>query len=330
MAATGLSLAYPFLLGATSRPLLQQSRAFGFTFITVNLVSMILIAEDQATGRFGRYNALRVLQQVCLLAGLVFLWFTSTTTPPFILLVVAMSLAAPFAARIVKYLAADAGRVRVSDVRELLRTGARIQVLNVSGYIATQLDQALLSFLLPARDFGLYVVAMAVGSAHTTIIGPSLSAVEFPRLAALTDPTEAMRQAMNAGKRAFRISLACSVVVPPVALLALPLVYGKSYSEAALPAVILSLGMGARSFRSYFSYAARAVGFLRIALITEWAAAGATVLLLPLLATWLGLTGATIGVTLANWLGLSVILLQLSRKSGVSIRKFLFQSEAPV
>jgi len=330
LASAALFVTYPFLLGPTSKPLVQQSRAFAFTFISVNLLSMILIAEDQSIGRFGRYNALRVLQQVCLLVGLVILWFTSTTTPPVMLLVIAASLAAPFSARIVNYLGSDSGRVCLSDVRELLRTGCRIQVLNVSGYISTQLDLALLSFLLPARDFGLYAVAMAVGSAHTSIIGPSLSAVEFPRLAALPERAIAMKQAMDAVKRPFRFSLACSVVVPPIALLAVPLVYGKDYSGAALPAVILSVGMGARSFRSYFSYAARAVGLLRIALIAEWAAAGATVVLLPVLVTWLGLTGATIGVTIANWLGLSVLLFQLSRNSGLSIRQFVFQREAIV
>lgn len=315
VASAVLATALPFLLSAGASGLLGEARLFSVAFVTASLVSMILIAEDQSAGRFGRYNLLRVLQQLALLAGLAVLWLTKSQSPATVLAAVALSLGVPFTARIVHYIAGEAGHLNAPDARGLLRTGARIQLLNVSGYLATQMDQAFLSFLLSAHDFGLYAVALAVGSAHATIVGTSVSAVDFPRLAALQDQEAALRQAIDGFRKPLRLSLVGSVILTPLAFLAVPIVYGKDFSGAALPAVLLSLGTAARAYRSYLSYAARALGLIRTALFGEWTAAGATLVLLPVLTTSYGLTGAAVAVTAANWLGLAATLGPLSRRA---------------
>lgn len=209
-------------------------------YIPLFVVTANLMAIDQGSGDFRRFNFARnVLNPVYLLLVVTF-WIVGIRE---VIWFVAAQLVANLAVLVYRLAAMKAndwqpGEKRL-DRQELVRAGIPFFLAGVAYMIRDNIDRALLLFLLGPAPLGLYVVALTASGAHMTL-SKSFNLVVFARSAALSK-----QEALADAAKLFRMTWVVNAVFGAMLAVALPwlipLFFGKSFSGSVAPALFLIL-----------------------------------------------------------------------------------------
>lgn len=205
--------------------------------------------------------------------------------------------------------------------RPMLRYGMPALLTTLPQTLNLRLDQILMSSILPPRQLGLYVVAVAWSSVSQPGVN-ALGLVLFPRVAA-TD--EADRSATFA--RGVRLAIAPTIIVTIIALLVTPvavaLLFGSAFAPAAGAAAVLLIASAILNMNFVLAEGLRGIGRPKVPLIAEVVGLVITVLALAALLHPLGIIGAAV----ASVLGYGTVFITLTRyashTTGLSLAAFL-------
>lgn len=211
----------------------------------------------------------------------------------------------------------------LAEARSLLPSNAVTLGMYLAGFADRAGPRALIGVVLGEAALGLYVVAFRLYDQLAAIIVHPMSTVALPAVVAAKDDPRELERLIEGG---FRLSTALSFPVfigfACVTPLAVPLLLGQQWQEAALPAALLAL-IGLRSATGIFTVAIlRATGrSLQAMLMIALGALVSTVGVA--LAAPYGIAAATAAILLRTYLTWPLGIVLVSRATGVSVARQL-------
>jgi O-antigen/teichoic acid export membrane protein len=214
------------------------------------------------------------------------------------------------------------GAIRIDRAQDLLKYGLPLTLGSLPQSLNLRLDQVLMAALVPPRFLGLYVIAVA-WSGITTPALTAFSQVLFPILLAIDDPHRQFTMLARSARLTAMCAAACGVVLIISAPVAIPLIYGRAFAEAALAACILSAGSVFLAVNNVLSEGFRAVGLTKHPMYAELTGFAATgVLLVMLLPRW-HLVGASIASVISYAVTAAVLISSATRSRAAPPRTFI-------
>jgi O-antigen/teichoic acid export membrane protein len=166
-------------------------------------------------------------------------------------------------------------------------------------YVNSRFDQALIAAWLAPAQLGLYTVAVSAASLVMTT-SQALKITVLPLLASETN--HKLQDHMLV--RIFRTYFSASIVMAPVYALGLfwiiPIIYGQSFTSAALPAAILVFGAIVFGAKDILTVCARALGQPWLGSKAELIATVITIILLVITLPIIGIVGVFVALGLAR------------------------------
>lgn len=204
----------------------------------------------------------------------------------------------------------------LSGAAALLGEGAPMVRLGmafiVSGVFGSGAEMVVRSFLNNCADLdtvGLYNAGFMITVTYAGMVFSAMETDYFPRLSAVNHDTAAVNLAAN---RQIEVSLLIIAPMLTFLIMALPLLIPLLYSGKFTPVVDMSqvatLSMYSRAMMLPVAYMALAKGHSRAYLVLEGVSATGLVVLVMLCFSRWGLTGAGVGILLANVFDLAVTL----------------------
>lgn len=210
------------------------------------------------------------------------------------------------------------GKLRAGMAHRLFQYGLPLTLGSMPQYLNLRLDQVLMAVFVPPRVLGLYVTAVA----WSGIVMPALTALSqvlFPTIMALHDTTrqhELLARSLRLSTLGAAVCAGALILVTPAAI---PSIYGKAFSDAALPACILAFGSVFLSMNNVLSEGFRALGLPKHPMYAELAGFAATgVLLMLLLPRW-PLVGASVASAMSYGVTTAVLILCAARTGATTV-----------
>ena len=182
----------------------------------------------------------------------------------------------------------------------------------VSGVFGSGAEMVVRSFLNNCADLdtvGLYNAGFMITVTYAGMVFSAMETDYFPRLSAVNHDTAAVNLAAN---RQIEVSLLIIAPMLTFLIMALPLLIPLLYSGKFTPVVdmaqVATLSMYSRAMMLPVAYMALAKGHSRAYLVLEGVSATGLVVLVMLCFSRWGLTGAGVGILLANVFDLAVTL----------------------
>ena len=214
------------------------------------------------------------------------------------------------------------GKVRAIVARRLFQYGLPLTLSSMPQFLNLRLDQVLMAALVPPRILGLYVTAVAWG----TLITPALNALSQVLFPMILEQADSNRQHELLG-RSLRLSAlgaaACAGVLLLFTPIMIPLIYGRAFGDASLPACILILGSVFLSMNNILSEGFRALGLPKYPMYAELAGLGVTGILLTVLLPRWPLAGASIASLISYGVTTAVLLACAARTGAISIARLV-------
>ncbi len=319
MLATGMvTVVAGFLLApmlAHRLPAVTAGYRIAFGTLIVGFVAGSFTASLQARD-LHRWNVVRVTQPAFSLIAIVVLWRLRRLTLDAALIVIAATalLQLVWAYRYCRRTGLAPGRARVALVRPLLGYGATQMAALAPWTMNAQLDQLVLSQMVPAADLGRYAIAVSISMLPMPLV-MAIGNVAFPRLAAKREMTAATRQLQRFSVLA-GAGLAAAILVPlaAVSYWLVPLVFGAAYRGAVPLLWILVPGSIFLACGQVTGDLLRGRCQLKVMVLAEGIAAIFTVALLFALLPLVGVYGAAIASTVSYGVALAVMLRRLLRR----------------
>ena len=257
-----------------------------------------------------RWNVVRVIQPLLSCAAMVTLWRLRilTLNNVLVLLPVTMLLQLIWAYVCCRGVGLAPGRATLSLARPLAAYGAAQIAALAPATLNAQLDQLILSQIVPSADLGRYAIAVSLSLLPLPLVA-AIGNVAFPKLAAqrrVTASTHKVQKLAVLGGGA--IAAAALVPLAAVAYWMVPLVFGRGYQGAVPLLWILTPG-------TIFLACSQVAGDLlrgrKRPMLVAWSqglAALFTVALLLMLLPLVGVYGAPIASTIAYGVALAAML----------------------
>lgn len=230
------------LLIPQSEPSILRGATWFLPFIFFNQVTLVLMAVDQGRGDFSKFNWTRLVINPVFLSGIVLLWILGVKDA--FGYVMALLVANAIVASVRLFGAVSTVR-RSNSFRNdsvvsplgLLKESLPYGASSIVGSLFQQADKTILLFLMGTTELGIYSVAMTAGMVGGTL-SSAASTVVFGLSAQAGD-----RSGYDQVARVFRLSswiwlmvgLGLVLIIPFL----LPLVYGKEFNPAVVPALLL-------------------------------------------------------------------------------------------
>jgi O-antigen/teichoic acid export membrane protein len=285
----------------------------------------------QGRGDFVPWNIMRVTPNVLWIAVLFFAWVIARPTPSFLAitnLIAMASLVFPFALiasrRIAGPFYPDRGKLL-----PMLRYGFPCMVTLMPQILNLRLDQMVMAAVLPARELGLYVVAVAWSNAVMPLLG-AIGAVTCPAVASAPDPEEAARR-FAAGSR---VTAMLAVVLCTISLAVTPkmvvLLFGPEFHGAVATALVLVPAGAILGFNVVLQEGLRGIGKPYEVLRAELAGVGVTAVALAAMLHRMGTMGAALA-SVFGYLTIAIVLLFSARRyTEISFQRLLIPSAVEV
>jgi antigen flippase len=258
----------------------------------------------------GRWNLVRMSQPVLALAGIVVLWrlrlLNLNTAVDVLIGSIGVQLGYAYHCCRLRELAP--GRAQVRLVRPLVRYGLSQLAAVTPASINMQLDQLVLSQVVPAADQGRYAVAVSITLVPIPLVS-AIGNVAFPRLAAQRTVT-AQSHRLQLAAVLTSAGLAASILLPAaaVAYWVIPLVYGSGFRGAVPLIWILTPGGISLSCIQVAGDVLRGRNRQKLVAAAEGLAAVFTVVLLIVLLPLTGVAAAAIASTFAYGVAAAVMI----------------------
>lgn len=234
--ALACGLALPILLPVDKHHLLPASYVFTL-FIPLNHLALNLQGIDHGAGNFVWLNVTRAVLYPIYFSGLVLAWLYADDK---VLWAISALLVANGIVVLIQIFAKNRGLLsggeRVST-RDVLFTSFPFMTANVIGLLCMQTDKALLVWLLPPQEIGLYVAAFAAAGS-VNVLSSSLGIVQFSK-AAQSAPGHGFSDLARLIRRGGLASILGAGLLAVFLPWLLPLVYGIDFKAATPTALIL-------------------------------------------------------------------------------------------
>jgi O-antigen/teichoic acid export membrane protein len=320
---TAAYLLMPILLHAQAPTIISAGRWYLLLIPIYAFVGM-LMHPLRGRGDFVPWNLMRLMPNVLWFGVLLLAWILARMTPTFVTaanLIVLSLLLPPFAAVLIRRVPGPF----TPDKRKLspmLHYGLPCMITGVPQLLNSRLDQMLMAALLPPRDLGLYVVAVAWSSAPAPLLN-AVGAVTTPAVASAADHAQGARQ-MAAGARATAaLALVLCLGLEFLTPLAIAILFGERFRTSVPAALVLVPATGVLGLNLVLQEGLRGLGRPYSALQAELAGLVVTAAALAALLRPMGIMGAAFASLLGYTTVTVVLLYNARRHAGTPMRALL-------
>jgi O-antigen/teichoic acid export membrane protein len=316
-AAIGFLCAGPFMLfGYLLMPMMLHSQnaaiiSGGRWYLLLTLIyifTVIPISALRGRADFVIWNAMRVTPGVIWLLVLFAGWAFNRAAPVFLAganLAGLAILAFPFAG-VIKYWLSGSFLPERRKCLSMLRYGFPCMLTGVPQTANLRLDQVLMSALLPPRDLGLYVVAVAWSGVTAPLLN-ALSAVTTPAVASVL-VTHGVQRLAAATRATVTLAIALCIILAVITPIAIVVLFGARFTGSIAAAFVLLPAGGVLGVNLVIEEGLRGLGQPYAVLQAELAGLVVTVLALAAMLLRLGIMGAAI----ASLIGYSTVTITLA------------------
>jgi O-antigen/teichoic acid export membrane protein len=197
-----------------------------------------LIAAELGNLRVNRYNIYHIVNPLTYLAALSILWALHAVTVENVVWA-NLTGAACSTALVLWNLRKDLRhRPAAAEARQLLHIAWRFHATAILVLATGQIDRLVVIALLDDRNVGLYAAALTFAGSGLTILSTSFHTLMFPSIA--RKDAVAQREYLANGLRyAMFLIVACSLPLIASVPILLPMLFGKAFSAAVLPSMVL-------------------------------------------------------------------------------------------
>lgn len=272
------------------------------------LLNQIFTYVLRAREEFGTYNAIRYLQPLLTLFGLIFLVFAGLLTPLNATLAYVLPVIPIFLYMLVYlwriYRPTFSGARRA--FRALTSYGLRSYGADVTGVLSNELDRALVAAFLGPAAVGLYVVAMSL-SRMLDVFQAAVVSVIFPK--AVGQSQDEVVVLIERGARVCgTVTLLAAAGLGLLGPWALSFVYGSQFLGAVPVLRLLLLAVALNGITLILCQAFMALDRPGFVTVVQISGLGLIVVLLPMLVPHYGLEGAGIALVVSAVIRLAFAL----------------------
>ena len=289
---TAASIAFQLLLFWS--PTLGVSKVLFIAFACQPLqyaLTQISVAHLRAQGRYTLWNILRVVVPSVYLAGLVLVIVLGALT---VNMAIVCLLAGNIVVLIVSTLSiclSHPPSTSRADIEHMLSLGWKNHLITMQTYANQQLDQVFLATMVPAAQLGAYTIAVTYASAGFSL-GQAPALQMYSYFSRQENPDRAAYRRLLA--RTMLLLTSISFVSAVLAPFLIPLLFGKSYEAAVVPALVLIFSAPLLSLGAMFSAIWKSAGKPLAAAKGQRIGLLLTVVTLPAAITCFGIDGAAI------------------------------------
>jgi O-antigen/teichoic acid export membrane protein len=313
----------PLLLSMQSGRIVHASRVY---LMLVPVFVLVGLPQQQLRGiqRYRLWNALRIVPPLLWLGLLLVAVYMRITDPVRMTAAYLILLASvgPATAWMVWKSSAGPAAPTARTVSSLIKFGLPSALATLPLFFNLRLDQMMVAAVVPARELGVYMAAVAWGSC-IPMLSSALAMIVSTQIAAGTSDSERRRH-FSRGVRG-----ASWLIVVPVILLSvatpfgITMLFGRSFQAAVVPAIVQVIASGANALNGVLEELLRGYGRPTAMLWAESTAVAVGVPALLILLPRAGLTGASIASLAGNVAAMVVLLVQCRRFAGVHVLDIL-------
>lgn len=246
--ALGLSLpvivvgyfAIPHLLSQDKRHLIGIIQ-FYLLWLPLQFVALNLLALDHGGLRWKNFNLGRLWFYIPNMIFLVLFWiFKIEQLVWFVAAYMGSTLIMVIFRVKLQWALIKRGQFKLHMAKHLLRQGFPFFCASISGEASLKVDQILIITFLPSAMIGYYAAAFAFASVHVSL-GAALKDTSFGAMANATDIATQGRFVTKMFRQASLLYCLAGGAVVCLAPLMIPLLFGRTFSPAIKPAMLLAL-----------------------------------------------------------------------------------------
>jgi O-antigen/teichoic acid export membrane protein len=303
----------PRLLPTQSAHVVQAAQAY---LIFVPVYAFVGLPHQLLRGiqKYRLWNIIRVVPPLLWLAMLAVVVYLRITDPIRIAaaFVAMLACVGPAVTWVAWKNSVGAPSPTLSTISSMVRFGFPSALATLPQFFSLKLDQMMVAALVPARDLGMYMVAVAWG-ACIPMLSSALAIVVSTQIAAGSTDAERSRHFSRGVRGAIWLIAGPVIILSAVTPFGITMVFGHAFQGAVVPAMILVVAAGANALNGVLEELLR--GYGRPA-ATLWAETTAVAVGLPALLILLpraGLAGAGLA-SLVGYLAATAVLLVQSRR----------------
>lgn len=195
---------------------------------------------------------------------------------------------------------------------ELVKYGLPSASATLSQFFNLKLDQIMVAAILPARDLGVYMVAVSWGTC-IPMLSSALAMVVSTQIAGGASHAERNHKFSQGVRNGAWMIAAAVVLLAAATPVGIAIVFGGAFQAAVIPAAILVVASGTNALNGVLEELLRGYGRPSATLFAETVAVAVGLPALVLLLPRLGLTGAALA-SLAGYLSGTAVLFFQSRR----------------
>jgi len=270
-----------------------------FLCVPIFYISGYFLRILHGVGEFGVWNSIKIADKSVYASGVVLLWLNEVVSVQFVVYayllssVVVLILGSISLANKVEW-----PRIDFPLIAQMLRYGGKNYLASLTGQANSRLDQALISAFLPARQLGLYRVAVS-SSRTIRIVNTGIKEVLFSKTSRAETATEGTLEIFRS-LRTSGLVLSLSAAALAIALpFLIPIAFGSEFEESVLAAEILLAAMVFWGMKQTLYNGIRGQGRPEVLFYAEAVGSVITGVGLYVLLQWMGIEGAAIASLLA-------------------------------
>ena len=318
----------PVMLHAQSASIVRASRWY---LLLVPIFILIGIPRYPLQGRsdFVPWNAMRIAPNLLWIGVLGLAWYLGRAVPRFVAtanLIALILLFIPFAIIVWRRIP---GPFTPNPHKwpSMLRFGLPCMMTMAPQVLNARLDQMLMAALLPPRDLGLYVVAVAWSGAVAPLLG-AISAMTMPAVASAVDHEQRVRRFAVASRIATTLALMVCVGLTAITPLAIILLFGTAFKASIPAAMVLMPAAAVLGLNAVLEEGLRGLGRPYPVLQAELAGLATTAIGLAVMLRPMEIMGAAIASLLGYSTVTGTLLYSAWRYTGASPKDLLVSSMA--
>ena len=304
----------PWLMPQAESHLISLARLF-VLFIPLNHLALNLIAIDQGSGNFKRFNFTRAILNPLYVMILIGLWLAGIREVRWFVIALLVSNLGVVVVRLFlairKYPIAGKLYSLVSIVKQSIHFG----LAGIAQPVYMQADKALMLWLLGAKNLGLYMVALSASAVIGSITN-SAGMVSFT-MAAQAGKGDGFERIAKTFRVSVLLWLFFGGILALIMPFVLPFVYGNDFADAVNPARLLIGGSAFAGLANMLEQAVRGQGKAFVGLEGRLAGLVIMVILGIVLSKTFGVVGACLAWIAGQFVCLMVIIWQTNKHYSV-------------
>jgi len=318
----------PLILNAQAPEIVGAGRWY---LLIAPVYAMVGLPRYPFQGRrdFVPWNVMRIAPNILWIAVLMLAWAWSHAIPS----LVAIANLGAMALLTIPFALLTAARIPgpfwpdPHKMPSMLRYGLPCMATMAPQSLNLWLDQMLMAALLPARQLGLYVVAVAWSGAVSPLLG-AVAAVTMPAVAASSEKQQRARRLAASVRATAGLAFVLAIAGAAVTPLAIVVLFGERFRASIPAALVLVPAACVLGLNLVLQEGLRGMGQPYAALQAELTGLGMTTLALVALLRPMGIIGASIASLLGYSTVTLVLLINARHYAGTSASNLLLPRRA--